>query len=270
MLSFFVPPPGTCAFFTFSWIILIEIWRGDEADLQCLHYHESRQSITGKRSFCRGWAELLRMRSRLHAGYAGRAELPDNGGWRLRAGPVFFNFSHNLTTDKFSIILGCWWDGVCMLPSASKLSFSKKHFWPVPCSLTKAMMVPDYALIGEITWGQTKFLVQASTTSYCFSHAKSEFQIAMLWWCQLSCPIWSHLESLLWMWGSMPTVLPMPRCWQRRWLLPEMRILSNPESSPVHPAPAWMVKARQSTVFHGIFRYSEDIHQINWCRSLSK
>ena len=32
----------------------------------------SRQSITAKRG------ELLRMRSRLHAGYAGRAELPDN------------------------------------------------------------------------------------------------------------------------------------------------------------------------------------------------
>ena len=43
-----------------------------------------------------------------------------------------------------------------------------------PCSLTKAMMVPDYALIGEITWGQTEFLVQASTTSYCFSQARVE------------------------------------------------------------------------------------------------
>ena len=37
-------------------------------------------------------------------------------------------------------------------------------------------MVADYALIGEITWGQTEFLVQASTTSYCFSHANSRLQ----------------------------------------------------------------------------------------------
>ena len=32
----------------------------------------------------------------------------------------------------------------------------------------------------------------------------------------------------------MPTVLPMPRCWQRRWSLPEMQILSNPVLCILH------------------------------------
>ena len=58
----------------------------------------------------------------------------------------------------------------------------------------------------------------------------------------------SHLESLLWMWGSMPTVLPMPRCWQRRWSLPEMQILSNPVLCILHQL-GWSkhVKARYFT-----------------------